>query len=200
MQTTITHHFSGATILTVEGPLSGANLRCADLSGADLSGADLIGANLIGANLRCADMSGADLIGANLRGANLSGADLSGADLRYADLRYADLRGANLSGANLSGANLRYADLSGADLSGCIGNLREVKSLQLDTWPVTYTATHLQIGCQNHEISQWRTFGDDEIRRMAPGALAFWRKWKVIILTTTIDTSPAEATGSQPSD
>lgn len=32
------------------------------------------------------------------------------------------------------------------------GNLAEIKALRLETWPVKYTATHMQIGCQLHTL------------------------------------------------
>jgi len=195
--------------------LSGAYLRGAYLRGADLSGADLRGADLSGAYLRDADLSGADLSGAYLRDADLSGADLSGADLRGAYLRGADLsgadlrdaylRGAYLRGAYLSGAYLRDADLSGADLRelgsmwGVTGNLREVKAIQADIWPVTYTATHMQIGCQFHTLAEWWAFNDEEIGRMDSKALDWWAVWKPI-LQKIIETSPAVPGGDKPAE
>ncbi len=156
----------------------------------DLSGADLRGAYLRGAYLRGAYLSGAYLSGADLRGADLSDAYLRGAYLSDAYLSDADLRGANLRGADLSGADLRGADLSGADLSGAVGNMQEVKSLQCEKWPVSYTATHMQIGCQLHALVDWWAFDDERIVQMDVGARKFWRKWKPI-LQTIIEASPA---------
>ena len=72
-----------------------------------------------------------------------------------------DLSGANLSGANLSGANL-----NGADLRYCIGNGREIKSLQIGTYLISYTKDILNIGCQSHTYSDWRTFSDNIILDM----------------------------------
>lgn len=114
---TIIKSISGEILLSIEGPLTSA-----DLSGVNLRGADLYGANLSGANLRGANLSMADLFGANLsrtslswtnlRGTNLSMANLSGANLSRTDLSGISLRGVNLSGANLSGANLYDVDFS----------------------------------------------------------------------------------------
>ena len=175
-----------------------ATAECTNLSYANLIGANLIGANLrhadlSGANLRYANLRYADLIGANLRHADLSGANLRYANLRYADLSYANLIGANLIGANLSGANLRYADLIGADLNGAVGNKKHIKSLQIDTWDVTYTSTHMQIGCQIHEISRWWNFTDAQIDSMDSEALDWWKKWKPV-LRQIIEISPATPT------
>lgn len=151
------------------------------------------------ANLRNADLRGADLVGAHLRnanlsGANLSGANLSGADLRVANLRGADLRNANLSNANLSGANLGYADLRNTDLL-CLGNMREIKTLQIGTWRVAYTSDTLQIGCQKHPIEKWRKWntaaGRKWIDALDDSALAWADRYLDLILQI-IDASPGE--------
>ena len=185
--------------------LEGANLQRADLQGANLRGANLRGAYLQGADLRDADLRDANLRGANLRDADLQRADLRGAYLRGANLQRADLQGANLRDANLRGAYLRDADLQRADLegaknleaviswNGANGNLREVKAVQCDIWPVTYTAEHLQIGCQLHLITEWWAFGAEEIQRMDSQASAWWSVWKPI-LQTIIAASPAVPT------
>ena len=143
-----------------------------------------------GVILRCADLRGADLRGVILRGADLSGADLRGADLRDADLRGADLSRAVLSRADLRGADLSGAFLNGADLSGALGNMREIFSLQLDTWPITFTRDVMQIGCQRHLLTDWWAFSDEQIAQMERRAPGWWKKWKPLlkqIVETTLD-------------
>lgn len=138
-----------------------------DMYSADLRGADLRGANLCSVNLSDADM----------RNANLSGADLCCANLRDTDLRDTDLRNSKMLGANLYGADLIGANLYGDNLTKnplFLFNLR---------WNVVVTTNILQIGCQIHPISDWRSFDDDKISSMSPDALEFWRKNKVAILT-----------------
>lgn len=138
-------------------------------------------------NLRGADLRGADLRGANLRGADLYSANLRGADLRGADLRDANLRGADLYSADLYSANLRDADIRGS-----IGDMSKVKSIQIDTYLISYTSTHLSIGCQLHKIEEWVNFDDGRIIEMnGKSALKFWRKFKSFIFTA-IELSPAE--------
>ena len=90
--------------------------------------------------------------------------------------------------ANLSYANLSYA----ASLWGVVGNMSEVKSVQCDIWPVTYTATHMQIGCQFHLLAEWWGFDDAEIERMDSQAFVWWSIWRPI-LKAIIDASPAKA-------
>jgi hypothetical protein len=149
----------------------------ADLSCADLSDANLRGADLSFADLSCANLRGADLSCANLRGANLSDAGLSRANLR---------------GANLSCADLRGADLRGANLSDAIGDMLKIKSIQIESYAITYTSEILQIGCQRHDIADWWSFSDKEIIKMdGKRALKLWRKFKDHI-KATIELSPAE--------
>ena len=165
----------------VRAILSDADLRGANLSYANLRGAILSDADLRGANLSDANLSDANLIYADLSYANLSDANLIYADLSYANLSYANLRGADLRGANLSYANLKY----------CIGNMKQVKTLQCDTWLVIYTSTHLNIGCQTHTIDKWFDFSNGEISSMDKEALTWWKVWKPI-LKNIIEVSPAE--------
>ncbi|MFY3146057.1 pentapeptide repeat-containing protein [Achromobacter xylosoxidans] len=180
--------------------LGDANLGGAYLGGANLGGANLRGAYLGGANLGGADLRDAYLRGANLGGANLRGAYLGGADLRGADLRDANLRGAYLGGADLRGAYLRDADLGELrSIWGASGNLRELKAVQCDTWPVTYTATHMQIGCQFHTLEAWWSFTDEQIALMDSSALAWWQKWKPV-LHTIVTMSPAVPGGEKPAE
>ena len=139
---------------------------------------------------------------ADLRGADLSSADLSGACLSYADLSSANLSSANLSGANLKYANLRdsylkYANLRSANLRGTEGDLKFLKSVFLEDYPITYTAEILQIGCQKHSIADWWMFDDKCILEMdGKTALKFWRKYKDFI-KMAIELSPAKPTGSE---
>ena len=130
--------------------------------------------------------------GASLNGANLNGADLNGADLNGADLNGANLNGANLNRANLDGASLNWASLNRANLYGANGINDHVKCVQIDQYPISYTSEILQIGCQRHNIEDWRGFDDTRILEMdGKSALRFWRKYKDWIFQT-IELCPAK--------
>ena len=146
-------------------------------------------ANLTHANLTCAN-----LCGVNLTRANLTRANLTRANLTRANLDWANLCGANLNDANLTHANLDGVNLHGANLNGASGNLNNLKSVFCDTYPVTYTAEVMQIGCQCHKLEDWWSFDDARIIEMeGKTALKWWRTWKPI-LQQIIATSPANAT------
>ena len=186
---------SGASLSRAD--LYGANLSRADLSGASLSRADLSGARLSRASLSGASLSGADLYGANLSRADLSGASLYGADLYGANLSRADLSGAELDWSDLDGVNLDGANLNGANLDGASGINDWVKCIQIAQYPITYTDTVMQIGCQCHLISEWADFDDKRIAEMdGKTALKFWRKYKEWIFKT-IELCPAKPTGAE---
>jgi len=106
----------------------------------------------------------------------------------------ANLMGANLRDANLRGANLRDANLRGANLMGCNGNLKHMKSVFCEQYPVTYTVDVMQIACQRHSIAEWWEFDDKRILEMdGKTALKWWRIWKPI-LKQIIEASPCEPT------
>ena len=176
-----------------------ADLRSADLRYADLSYADLRSADLNYADLSYADLSSADLSYADLRYADLSYADLRYADLSYADLSYADLSYADLRSADLSYADLRSASLRDPIIWGATGNMGEIKSIALDTYPIAYTAEYLQIGCERHAIADWWGFDDGRISKMNSDAVIWWKKWKAFI-QQAIELSPATPTGHEESN
>ena len=139
-----------------------------------------------------ADLEGANLTGAYLEGASLEGASLEGADLRGANLRSASLECADLRGANLTRAVLRGANLTGADLRA-FGDMRFLKTLQIDVWAIGYTHDTLQIGCQCHPIGKWRNW------KRRPGWIESmdekateWSQRLLPIVLQIIDASPAE--------
>ena len=151
-------------------------------------------ADLSRANLRCTNLRGANLSRADLLYANLSGADLSDTNLRDTNLSRADLSDTNLRGADLLHANLLYANLRRANLL-CAGNMREIKTLQIDTWRVAYTSNTLQIGCQSHSIEKWRKWntaaGRKWIDGMEDNALT-WADKHLDLILQIIDASPGE--------
>jgi hypothetical protein len=50
-------------------------------------------------------------------------------------------------------------------------------------WPVAVSATHMQVGCQNHSHGAWRKFNDAHIASMDDDALSFWQANKKHLLT-----------------
>jgi uncharacterized protein YjbI with pentapeptide repeats len=91
-------------------------------------------------------------------------------------------RGADLRGADLRGVNLQGADLRGVNLQGCVGNGKEIKHTTEYFWNISWTKNVLQIGCQQYSVSEWSDFNDEQISKMAHGALEFWRDHKESIM------------------
>lgn len=171
----------------------------ANFRGADLRRANFRWANLRGANFRWTDLQEANFRGANLRGANFRGAYLWIANFREADLQEADLWRAGLWRASLRGANLRGANLEGADLL-CFGNMREIRTMQIDTRQIGYTADTLQIGCQRHPIDKWRKWNTEAgrkwIERMDSKVID-WADRNLGLVLQIIDANPATPTGHE---
>lgn len=104
--------------------------------------------------------------------------------LRDSDLSCSDLSCSDLRGSNLRASNLSNSDLSNSDLRGSIGNGKEVKSLQIGTYMVSYHKDILNIGCQSHTLDRWISFTDEEIDAMDKGtSLAWWKLNKDILVT-----------------
>ena len=130
---------------------------------------------------------------ANLSNANLEYANLEYANLRYANLSNANLEYANLRYANLRNANLRYANLSKANLLA-FGNMRELRTMQIDTWQIGYTHDTLQVGCQRHTIEKWRRWDTPAGRKWVSSMDSRAEEWAVrnlALLLALIDANPA---------
>ena len=91
---------------------------------------------------------------------------------------------------------MQDADLSRTGLWAVTGNGREIKSLQTGIYPVAYTNSKLQIGCEQHDIESWFQFDDKRILTMdGKKALTFWRKWRPILAQILeIETAEEEVT------
>ena len=194
MKFDISNRFSGAVQFTAEIDASeddtrelkvGLAVKWAVKNRASLDWASLDGANL----------NRASLYRANLNGANLYRASLDGASLDWASLDWANLNRANLNGASLNGASLDGANLNGANLYRANGVTKYVKCIQIEQYPIAYTDTTLQIGCERHRISEWADFDNSRIAKMdGKKALKFWAKYKDWIFQA-IELCPAKPTG-----
>ena len=148
-----------------------ANFSYADFRGASFSDANFSDANFRGANFSYASFSDADFSDADFRGANFRGASFRGASFSYADFRGANFIDADFRGANFKRASYQY----------CIGNMKELKSMQLDTYLIVFNKHFLAIGCQQHSIEKWKKFTDEEIENLDYYALEWWNKWRDFI-------------------
>ena len=169
-----------------------ANLRGVRLDGCDMSDAYLCYAeidlsslqktNLSNSNFCGASISMVNLSGANLRNSSMIETDLFGSNLRYVDLSGVKLCSSNLGNADFRGACLDGANLSGVDIRGAFGNGREIISFSNCIWKITRTKYMMAIACEQHPISSWWRFSDEEINVMDPKALDWWKEWKPEIM------------------
>lgn len=153
-------------------------------------------------NGRIADFSSKEIEGKDFSGELLMWAILKEATFKncifeYASMDYLDASGAKFENCNLKYASFNKASLSGAsfndsDLNGVVGNGKQIITMSLERWPVAYTETHLQIGCERHLIEDWWKFTDKQIDAMSKHALAWWKNWKPI-LQKAIENNPAKA-------
>ena len=85
----------------------------------------------------------------------------------------------NLSNVDFRNTNLCNIDLHDADLTGVI--LPEKTVIYTDIWTVLIHGERIKIGCQEHSVSDWFSFSDDQINEMHHLALKFWGCNKRII-------------------
>lgn len=160
----------------------------ADFSDTDLSGLDLSNENLININF----------VDARLISTDFRNSKLNDSVFENAELSCANFSGSDLSSVNFIYSSLDKVNLSDTDLWNVIGNMVEIKSLQLERWAVVYTSDRLQISTENHSIQDWWSFSDERIAAITPlnpsFSLEWWKKYKPLI-KQIIETSPAQPTG-----
>lgn len=143
-----------------------------------------------------ANLYGHDLSGMDLTGANLAGAVLTKVNFARCHMERAVLRGAHLTHANFTDADMAKVDLTKADLRWAIGNMREVRSLQTETWAMAYTHDMLHMGCASYPIHRWWKFSDRRMAIIHPDSPGLWEVWKPI-MQQIIAASPATPTGHE---
>ncbi|MCY1518521.1 hypothetical protein D9M68_532420 [compost metagenome] len=57
----------------------------------------------------------------------------------------------------------------------------------------------MQIGCQLHSLADWWSFTDEQISEMSCDALAWWQKWKPVLLQI-VAMSPAVPGAEKPAE
>ena len=81
------------------------------------------------------------------------------------------------------GADLCAANLCGARINNAIGDGKEIKTLVGLRWHISFTQTHMAIGCEQHTIAAWRKFGSKRIVAMNEYAPGFWKANKKLIFS-----------------
>jgi hypothetical protein len=81
--------------------------------------------------------------------------------------------------------------------------MKEIRTMQIDTWQIGYTADTLQIGCQSHAIDKWRKWNTEAgrkwIEQMDSKALE-WADKNLALVLQIIDANPATPTGHEKED
>jgi uncharacterized protein YjbI with pentapeptide repeats len=76
------------------------------------------------------------------------------------------LRGADLREADLRRASLSRADLRRADLSRVKHSLDVLKNINGLEWDIVLKNDLVRVGCQEHSLSKWLEFSEEEIEEM----------------------------------
>jgi hypothetical protein len=56
-----------------------------------------------------------------------------------------------------------------------------LKTVQSGKYTITFSASVMAIGCEQHTIKQWFSFTKKQISAMDHGALEWWTTWKPIL-------------------
>jgi uncharacterized protein YjbI with pentapeptide repeats len=168
--------FSGAIL--EEAKMSAAKFGKARLHGAVLDGATAIDTDfteISGHSLRARD--------ARMPGARFKLATLPRADFASTDLAHADFYDADLVGACFQNAWLHRASFDGADLCFVVGNGAHIRTIQIPYNTITYTSSHMSVGCHTASFDDWWRYTPQDIARLVdrPDQVDLWEKIKPIL-------------------
>lgn len=210
-------NFSGLNLSTFifrKCDLENADFMHSNLHGASFDKASLVNARLEKCILTDADLSGADLTIANFKKSVMEGVNLDKADCSFADFTSSNLTSANFYAAfcrgalfnktylnkanffdaNLTDAEFEFADIKGAQFHNAVGNMRHVKSIFLNGYPVVYTHDKLFIRDQTFNLDDiWHQDLREHIINTATRGrfIEWWNTWKPY-LRKLIMNNPAE--------
>jgi len=199
-----------------QGMDQGASIGCAliwaidnskRICGSDMTGIVIEDQDLSGRNFSCCNLSGCSFINCNLSGCKFDRAiatngyfskcNLDGATFVGANLQFTRLESCSTSGLSLKYCNIHKTDFSGSrldecDIYGTHGVCDYIKNIQIDTYPVSYTYSRVQFGCENLSIGKIKDIDTKKLLELdGRNALRFWRKNKIII-NSIVDEYPAK--------
>ena len=140
-----------------------------------------------------ASFTSQDFTGLNFDKMDFTGANFVRCLFLRCDMKETNFSSATLLNSNFTDASLTNAIFTKANLEGVIGNTREIKSLQIVRFPITYTSSIVQIGCKQCSIEHI----DDEFNKIIEALggkhSSTWDKYKQY-LETLLQISPATRT------
>lgn len=122
-----------------------------------------------GCDLTDSDFSGVKARYLDMSNANLTRVDFSGSALMHCKFERSKMAGTNFDSARFDYSHFGAANLKNSKLSNVItcnalvGNTREIKTLHLCTYIVSYTKTHAAAGCAFNTLEWWQNCTLDDM-------------------------------------
>jgi uncharacterized protein YjbI with pentapeptide repeats len=152
------------------------------------------------AHFAYADLSGLDLTGidfnmASFEYANLSNVNFTGCNLSKNSFRHSDCSGVNFSNTNLEYSNFMQADLSNAIFTPsvqlhCVGNGKELKTISVCKFLVTYSSHYMTIGCMHHSLDWWESCTLEDIENVYSDSDAAYLYGLISIVLSFVNQAP----------
>lgn len=156
------------------------------------------------AHFAYADLSGLDLTGLNFHMAsfeyaNLQNVNFSGCDISKSSFRHSNCTAANFSDTILDCSNFLYADLTETTFSPsckltCIGNGKQLKTINVCKFLVTYSSHYMTIGCMHHELDWWQSCTLSDIEEVYTNSDAAYLYSLIAVVLDFVNQAPCIAT------
>ncbi|RTI85310.1 pentapeptide repeat-containing protein [Campylobacter jejuni] len=98
-----------------------------------------------------------------LEGISLNNANLENINLSGLDFNNAFINGASFHFCNFLRTEFENCIFENVDLRDCIGDMKNIFSVVVDTYVMTFTKTMMNLGCDTKTIKEWRNVSVDDL-------------------------------------
>lgn len=147
------------------------------------------------ADLSNLDLTGLDFNMASFEYANLQNVNFSGCDISKSSFRHSDCAGANFSNTVVDNTSFLYANLADTTFSSttkltCIGNGKQLKTINVCKFLVTYSSHYMTIGCMHHDLAWWQSCTLSDIEEVYTNSDAAYLYGLIAIVLDFVNQAP----------
>lgn len=123
----------------------------------------LEGISLNNANLENLNLSSLDFDNVFINGASFKNAKLDDISSKNASFIACDFSGASFSFCNFLRTEFENCIFENVDLRDCIGDMKNIFSVAIDSYVMSFTKSMMNFGCESKTIKEWRNVSIDDI-------------------------------------
>lgn len=177
-----------------------ASMLSTAFSNADIYGADFTNAKLCGSRFTRTTIHWSQFAAANLALSDLHNSYASVCNFQSANLTDTHLDEMTMTAVNLQHSRMHGIRITRSQFNPCTRQTAPIMQCVLGQWQVTVTSQETRIGCQLHKHEAWLNAEDQWIADMDKEALAWWKRYRNIVVAMIETANAFEADGDVVAD